>query len=639
MTVHGGGDLRYFEERARGGVGLLLAHGAAVGVNHYTPAPGKFVASRADAFDSLQPNPTTAEGISYYDSRVVPMLRQFPQAGHAHGAIVFSQIFHLGAGRSSDHSSDNYQSVVSASPVRDEEDRSIPHELDEYEIGELVLAFGHAARRAREAGIDGVELHAAHGYLIAQFLSPHTNFRTDRYGGSPENRLRFLHEILAAVDAQAGADYPVALRINGNEMVDDGLDVQATADVVRAVAGRFAYVSVSGGNSTGLKSGVSFAYASPHYVPAAHNAHAATIIRASLSVPVIVAGRITTPHQAEQLLADGACDIVGLARALIADPDWAARARRGQPIRPCIGNNECHAFHGGRGTFRCTVNPAAGREEEMALLPAAAPLKVLVAGGGPAGLEAARVAAQRGHHVVLCEARPDLGGQARLMALDPNQPLLQGWLDYLEREARSAGVDIRLSTEVTSGLVRSLSPDALVVATGAEPYVPDLPGISEANTVFAEQVFDGSANLGLRVVVLAGLEDHLRPLTIADLLAQRGHAVEIVSELQSVGRAVENRTLYQLLKRLLERDVRLTTLTQIAGVEASRLHTRNVITRRPGVIDGVDTVVLANTTRSVAGLVADMRALVPRVIAAGDAISPRRLIHAVLDGARAAREL
>jgi len=225
------------------------------------------------------------------------------------------------------------------------------------------------------------------------------------------------------------------------------------------------------------------------------------------------------------------------------------------------------------------------------------------------------------------------------MSLDPNQPLLRDWLEYLEREVRKAGVEVRLETDVDRRAVEAFGPEVVVVATGAQASLPDIRGIDQDNVVTAEEVLSGAAQVGERVVVLGGLEDHLRPLTIADLLAGRGHDVEIVSELKYVGIAVENRTLHQLLKRLLERDVRLTPLTAVTAIDGRSLTTRNVITHRSGSIGNVDTLVVACGGRAVDHLLGDLRGIVPEVFAAGDAISPRRLIHAVLDGARVGRQI
>jgi 2,4-dienoyl-CoA reductase-like NADH-dependent reductase (Old Yellow Enzyme family)/NADPH-dependent 2,4-dienoyl-CoA reductase/sulfur reductase-like enzyme len=637
MTAHGGLDaerqVRYYEDRAAGGVGLMCVPGASLGVYGYAPAVGRFQSAAAADAGGVLPDPASAEGIAYFDAKVIPALRALAQAGHRHGAVVLSQIYHLGSGRGSG----DLHPTVAPSAIRDEEDRTVPHALDEHEIADLVLAFGHAARRAREAGMDGIELHGAHGYLINEFLSPYTNRRTDRYGGTLENRVRFLREVIASVDQLAGSDFPVGLRVNGPEPAEGGLEIQDVIEIVGAVAPRLIYVNVSGGNTTGLMHGVQPAYASPWLVPAGHNVAFASAVRRAVSLPVIVAGRILDPAQADQLIADGCCDIIGMARGLLADPEWPNKARLGRAadIRPCISTNECH----GRGRMICAVNPSATREQEMVLDPATTPRRVLVVGAGPAGTEAAIVAARRGHEVLLCEREETLGGQARLMSLDPGHVQLRRWLEYTEHLLSRTGVEIRCSTEVTTEFAQRWAPEAVILATGARPSVPAIPGVTAQHVVTAESVLRGTAEVGKRVAVVGGLEDEVRPLSTALLLSTRGHDVTLVSELFSIGIGIERRTLHQLLKHLLDNDVALRPMTAVTAIADSGLQTRHTVTNHAGVLDDIDTVVLACGGEAVDDLRPGLIAAGHELHLIGDCVSPRRLVHAILDGARAGRAI
>jgi 2,4-dienoyl-CoA reductase-like NADH-dependent reductase (Old Yellow Enzyme family)/NADPH-dependent 2,4-dienoyl-CoA reductase/sulfur reductase-like enzyme len=646
MTNHSGAPPHrshaYYEARARGGVGLMILPTGGVGVAHYSSSPGGFRSTDVGDADVVYPNPATPEGISYFDGLVIPALRELVAVCKPHGAICFLQVYHLGAGRCND----NLQPTVAPSSQRDEEDRSIPHELNHREIRELVIAFANAVRRARDAGMDGVELNGAHGYLINQFLSPYTNHRVDDYGGSLENRLRFLVEIIDESGRLAGTNYPIGLRINGDELVEGGLVVDDAADIVRRLEDRLVYVNVSSGNSTGLKHGLKVAYASSRYTPSGHNVALAARIKQAVRIPVIVAGRMLDPVEADRHIAAGHCDLVGMARALIADPDLPNKALSQQmnEIRPCIGYNECHLtdtshkFHRTRIHMVCAVNPAATREEEMAVVPTEAPRRVMVIGGGPAGMEAAATAALRGHDVVLYDRLSELGGQLLTVARDPSQSHLWRFIEYQKGQVHRSGVDVRLDTLVDRSLVQTVAPDAVVVATGSEPFIPTLPGVDSSHVTNAVAVLRGEARLGHSVLVIAGLEDHVVPLAIADLLATRGHEVRLAAETVTIGAGVERRTQLVLLKRLLEKGVVLLPMTSVTGIYDRSVSTFHTLTAAAGQIEDVDSIVIAMGGRAVDGL-ADALAERASVHLIGDSLAPRRLVHAVLDGARIGRAI
>lgn len=638
MTTHGprlplGRYLRYLEERARGGIGLI-GISAGLGVYNEPTGPGRFLPAYAPDLDAVLPDPTTPEGIAYYDDTVIPALRKQAEAVHRHGAACVGQVLHLGAAKHQD----NYRPAVAPSAVVDEYDRHVPHELDEEEIAHLVAAFGHAARRVKEAGMDGVEVHGAHGYLFQQFLSPLTNLRTDGYGGSLERRLRFLIEVLDAIRVRVGPRFLVGLRINGDEFAEGGLTNQDIVEVARRVEGRLGYLNISGGNYTGLKRGLALAYVAPWYVPPGPNVPMAAAVKKAVRIPVIVAGKITDPAQAERILAEGAADMVGMTRAFIADPHFVQKALEGKAddIRRCVGANECH-FPGRQAV--CMVNAAAGREEELDFAPASVPRRVLVIGGGPAGLEAARVAALRGHRVTLWERSDTLGGQLRVIARDPNRANLLDFLHWLERQDRGLGVEVRLQMEAAVDSVAAEGADVVLVATGSATYVPPVPVTGPTTVVTDLAVLQGRVPPGRRVLVVGGLEDHLAPPTVAELLAGQGKQVEVITELLTVGEGVEPATLYLLTKRLLEKGVVLTPLTALKAIEHGAVVVENTLTRRERRIPDVDAVVLACGRRANDALARALKGRLRELHLVGDCRAPRRIVHAVLEAARLASVL
>ena len=640
MTSHTGAlpkYARHLEERAKYGVGMFVVGGGHAGVSSYSTQAGAPYLPGVGEYGALLPNPVTPEGIAFFDRTAIPSLRLTAEAIHRHGAICFGQVHHLGAGRDSD----TWQPAISASESPDEQAREVPHALDEEEIATLVQAFGHAARRVKEAGMDGVELHAAHVYLIHQFLSPFTNKRTDRYGGALENRMRFLLEIFDAVRRQVGPDYPLGIRFNGDDMVQGGLAATDVAEIARRIQDKVVYISVSGGNATGLLDGPKLPYVAPWFVELGHNVPAAAIIKQAVHVPVIVAGRINEPSFAERVLAEGKADMIGMVRALLADPEWLAKARDGRvnEIRWCIGTNECHMFHDKPSHLVCAVNPAVSRDDEMVIAPAKERKTVVVVGAGPAGMEAARVLALRGHRVLLCDTQRALGGTVRVLTMNPDHRNYLDLLSFYQGALHRAGVDMLLGDAITADAVAEMAPDAVVIATGSRPHRPDFPGADSPQVVTATDVLLGTVQVGRRVLVVGGQEDHLAPLTMAQFLAGQGKQVEVISELMMPGQRVEGRVLHLLTKRLLELGVTLTPLTELVAVHEGAVTLANRFTKKRREQAGVDTVVLACGNRADDRLYHELKGRVPALYSIGDCRAPRRVMHAILEGARVSRAI
>ncbi|HXA29697.1 MAG TPA: FAD-dependent oxidoreductase [Candidatus Angelobacter sp.] len=622
-------DLGYLQARARGGVGLMGVH-ASHGIYSYAVGPAP--ESRAPEWDHRYPSPVTAAGIAYFDDAVIPSLRKRAAVIQAEGARCFGQVFHLGAAPHQE----SISPAVAPSAVADPYEALSPHPLSEEEIGELIVAFAHAIRRVAESGLDAAEIHGAHGYLVNQFFSPYFNRRTDSWGGSRENRVRFALAIVREARALVGPDFPIGIRVGvDGDGAARGLSIEELAEVGALLSPHVAWVSVSGGSYSGLGDGFEGAYVSPWYREPGFNVPASLLMKRAVDVPVFVTGRIVDPSIAEGILADGAADMVGMVRALIADPELPNKAREGRAdeVRMCLGMSECHYIGMHRVPMTCAVNAEAGREAELAIVPAAASRTVLVIGAGPAGMEAARVAALRGHRVYLCDRERALGGTPRILARDPNRRNLRDHAVYFERELRRLGVELLLGEEVTADTVVEFGADAVVVATGGLPLIPDVPGVGEANVVTGLALLRGDASVAARAVVVGGLDNHIGAATIAEFLADQGVEVEFLSEQMDFAHGAEDGTRLPLMQRMLSKGVRVSMLHRLVAVSGGGCEVVQTFTRSARRVDDC-TVVLACGMVANDGLAGELRGAVAELHVVGDSLAPRRVMHATVEGAR-----
>jgi 2,4-dienoyl-CoA reductase-like NADH-dependent reductase (Old Yellow Enzyme family)/thioredoxin reductase len=604
--------ITYYEARAKGGAGLIVSCHTRV-----VPHP------RREGW----------MGIAIWDDKFIPGWRELTNKVHRHGAKFFIQLGHDGR-QGLSLGKDGKQERIAPSPISSPYTREIPRELSLEEVGELIEKFAGAAVRAREAGSDGICLHAAHGYLLSQFISPAANKRTDQYGGSFENRLRFQIEVIQAIRSKVGRDYPVIVRINSFELAD-GLTLEDTRVIAPyLVEAGVDAVDVSAGTYAHFELVIPPAEMRPGF-----NVIGAETVKRVVSVPVIANGRINDPLIAEQVLAEGRADFVGMSRAFLTDSEWPMKAAAGnfEDIRRCLGCGQ-GCFHPdgvyGGNPISCVINPTVGKEEEMQLTPARKAKRVLVVGGGPAGLEAARVAALRGHTVTLFEKTKRIGGQFAISAHAPFKQDNAVAICWLSRQVEKSGVKVESGKEVTPELIEELGPDVVIVASGAVPIIPDIPGINRPNVVTALDVLAGKVKVSGRAVIIGG---GLIGCGTADFLGERGVNVTMVETLSEIARDWPISSKALLLSRLAEYGVKVITAASLKGVLDNGL----VITKddQEEAIQGIDYIVLAMGAKSVDNLSHRIKDKVAEVYTIGDAKEPRKVRHAILEGAEIGRRI
>ena len=544
--------LRYQEEKARGGVGLTQFGGAtAVSIEN------SFHYGQIDGASDV----------------VIPEYRAMAERIHAHGAACTVQLTH--GGRRERWDTGNWLPAYSASCRRELVHRSFPVEMEHHDIARACRAYAQAVRRAREGHLDGVEISAQAGTLIEQFWSPAINHREDEYGGPLENRVRFGLELVDAVRREVGSDYLVGMRMSGDEMMEGGLSHEECIEIARIHArhGGIDFISVVGAQATDYRS--SGTIWPTMWLPSAPFLHLASAIRAAVDVPVFHATRVTDAATAAHAVAEGHVDMIGMTRTFIADPHFANKLARGEEIeiRPCVGAGYCvDRVLSGQDAL-CVQNPATGREEKLPQIisPSAGPRRrVVVVGGGPGGLEAARVSAERGHDVVLFEAAGELGGQILLAARATWRRELAGIAHWLAGRIERLGVDIRRNTLAEATDVQAEDPDVVVVATGGLPNPGHFEGREHAATVW--DVLGGHVEAGEQVLVFDENGYHQGP-SCAEHLASRGSRVEIVTPDRALCSEMADTNQGAHLSELYRREVVIRTDTRLAGLrrEGNRL--------------------------------------------------------------------
>ncbi|MEA1958208.1 MAG: FAD-dependent oxidoreductase [Chloroflexota bacterium] len=607
----------YLEARAAGGVGMIITE--------------TFVVDKDQQY--------LLSSMGFWDDSVIPNFKKLIDRVHAHGAKLVPQLSHPGA--------DTFCWMFGGQPVAPSAHYSktccyMARELTVDEIKKIIRQYGDAARRAREAGFDAIELHAAHAYMLAgSFLSPLRNKRTDEYGGSNEGRLRFVLEVMEDIKKKAGKDFPVILRISGDEHTPGGRDVLNTQYIApRLVEAGVDAFHVSGG----IQPEQFYRIIPPTGTPFGLNVAAAAAVKQVVDVPVLTVARINDPRFADDILTRGLADMVVMGRALLADPELPNKAKEGrfEDIAPCtscaIG---CVQQIMKLQSMTCVINPTVGREVEMAIVPADKPKKVLVAGGGPGGMETARVAALRGHEVTLYEKQAKLGGQLNIACVAPMRQELAMWISYLSTQVKKLSVKVVIETEVTPDLIAAEKPDAVVVATGGECATPPIPGVDGPRVISSHAVLAGAPRPKGRVLVIGG---GLVGCEVADLLAdlgdgdaESGTAVTIIEMLPDIAMDEVEMSRMLLIPRLREKGVKW-----ITSATVSELLEDGAIITRDGAeetIQGIDHIIIACGTSSVDTLSQNIEGVVPEVYVIGDAKQPRLALEAIAEGAEVGRKI
>lgn len=604
----------YHRARARGGAGLIVVQVAAI---HET------------AF-------YTTHCLSAMSDDCIPGYSKLADTCHGYDCRVFGQLFH--PGREVIDTPDGAATVAYApSAVPSERFHTMPRPFSKDLIEEVIAGYGDGAVRMKEAGLDGVEIVASHGYLPAQFLNPRLNLRDDGYGGELDDRLRFLREVIADIRAKVG-DMVIGMRISGDEKDNEGLKDEEAFEACEALNadGELDYYNVIAGTSSSL--GGAIHIVPPMAIETGYVAPYAAAVKARVSKPVLVAGRINQPQIAEQVLGSGQADMCGMTRAMICDPEMANKAREGRSadIRACIACNQACIGHFHMGyPISCIQHPETGRELQYEhRKPVARPRSVMIVGGGPGGMKAAAVAAERGHRVTLYEKAGQLGGQALLAQLLPGRAEFGGIVTNLAREMEIAGVEVTKNTEVTVTLVEAKRPDVVIVATGARPRWPELPGAEEAHVIDAWQVLRGEANVGSAVVIADWHADWIG-LGMAEKLARDGCWVRLYVTANCAGETIPRYVRDEKLGVLHGLGVEIVPMMRLFGVDADTVYFQHVSNGEAVMAEQTDTLVLAQGHHSEDTLGRALADFDGEVTLIGDCLCPRTAEEAVLEGLKA----
>lgn len=624
----------FYRERARGEAGLIMIGGAAV--------------EESGAIGGI---------ISIHQDDLIPGHSKLASTIKAAGTRAGLQLFH--AGRYS-FGFRYGKEVAAPSPLASRLTGHVPKEMSRDDIYEVINSFSAAARRAKQAGYDLIEIIGNSGYLINQFLSPVTNLRTDEYGGSYTNRMRFGLQIVEAVRNQVGPDFPIGVRLGGNDFVTGGNTLKEMSIFARELEkASVNLINVTGGWHESNIPQIS------SEVPAGAYSYLAHGIKSVVNIPVVASNRINDPQVAEEILATGQADLVSIARGFLADSWWGKKARTGHTrlIRKCIACMNCLNRLFSDQDVLCAVNPQCGREAELPVEPAGDPKKVVVIGAGPAGLEAARVAGMKGHLVSLWEKDNKIGGQWNLAAIPPGKEEFRSLLDYYEAMLDELGVEIKLNTTVTAKMVKSAFPDAVIVATGAEPSRTHINIVGQPRIMNAGNVLEGHPVTGQDIVIIGGgsvgcetalflaekgtisadtlkfmiLHQSEDPPTIYELLTRSHYNITAVEMSQHIAGDIGKATRWSLMKQIRMRGISIKTGYRVVEINPDGVK----LADNSGEVTDLkaSTVIMAAGSEPNNHLYQELKDELPEIHLIGDAVNPGQVMAAIHQAFTVARQI
>jgi mycofactocin system FadH/OYE family oxidoreductase 2 len=608
-------DALYFAERAKGGAGLIIMYGVACTLS------GKM----------------SQKFIHGWDPNIVPELSKYAEGVHQHGSKIFGQINHGG------HTTLQNPPQLLFAPTQMPEPSSPfnTKEMEIEDIQEVIEGFAQTTLNFKRAGFDGVEIKVAHDGLLRSFVSEFFNKRTDQYGGSFENRLRFPMEVIAAIRNAVGEDFPLGIRLCLDEYTAWGYGLDFGLKLAKAFeeTGQVSYINTDAGTFSSF-----YMEIPPAAVPKGFAVHMSAALKDVIKLPIIAFGRINDPHQGETILANGQADFIGMARPLIADPELPNKAMQGlaDDVRACIDCNDGCIFQVMQEkAIRCIHNPAAGREKTLGigtLQPAALKKRVVVIGGGVAGLKVSEIAALREHQVTLIEKSDQLGGQVLLASKLPYRDQLLEVPSHLIKRINRLGVEVLNNTVATEESILALNPDAVVIATGSYSAKLNIPGIDQENVYNVYDVLQGHAVIGDRVMII-DRGGHYKGISMAEHLASQGKHVHIVTPLLFVGQHLEPSNRALLYQRISKMDIELTPHFDAVSIKGSDAVIQNVYSGEDRITGGYDTFIYVTHNYSNEALYHSLKGKCKEVYRVGDSVAPRMIEQAIWDGEEIGRRL